>query len=412
MSTQDKRNKRSTLAKQLHALVKDHPKDEAWTSEHQKKYDNMVAEIEQLDGELTREQKALDLQASVALSNQERADRHGISLDEAEQMGEDARAAYSNYLRGGVEALSDEQRTLLNRRLQNPNNTMSTTTGSEGGFLTQEELAPEIAVAMKAYGGMRQIARVVPTSTGSTIPWPTSDATSETGEWLGQNSEANDEDTSFGVRNIDMWKASSKTVAVPFELLQDSQFDIIGHVNDIIGMRLGRVTEDAFINGSGTNQPHGLLADITAGKVGGSTTMITYDDIIDLQHSVDPAYRNSAGCGFMFHDQTLKVLRKLKDSEGRPLWLPGIAGNDPATLAGKQYVINQHMPQMAANAKSVAFGDFSKYIVRDMSQMMFFRFTDSAYTRKGQVGFLAMMRCGGRYVDVGGAIKYFQNAAS
>ena len=45
MSMQDKRNKRSTLAKQLHALVKDHPKDEAWTSEHQKKYDNMVAEI-------------------------------------------------------------------------------------------------------------------------------------------------------------------------------------------------------------------------------------------------------------------------------------------------------------------------------------------------------------------------------
>lgn len=66
---------------------------------------------------------------------------------------------------------------------------------------------------------------------------------------------------------------------------------------------------------------------------------------------------------------------------------------------------------MAANAKSIMFGDFSKYIVRDVSQMLFFRFTDSAYSRKGQVGFLAFMRCGGRFVDVGGAVKYYQNSA-
>ncbi|WP_350624306.1 phage major capsid protein, partial [Pseudoalteromonas sp. 24-MNA-CIBAN-0067] len=72
--------------------------------------------------------------------------------------------------------------------------------------------------------------------------------------------------------------------------------------------------------------PHGILADTTAGKVGGSgqTSIITLEDLIDLEHSVDPAYRRSAQCGFMMNDSTIKVVKKLKDTQGRPLWLPGM----------------------------------------------------------------------------------------
>jgi predicted phage gp36 major capsid-like protein len=41
-----------------------------------------------------------------------------------------------------------------------------------------------------------------------------------------------------------------------------------------------------------------------------------------------------------------------------------------------------------------------------------FRFTDSAYTKLGQVGFLAWMRSAGNFIDVGGAVKLFVNAAT
>jgi len=203
-------------------------------------------------------------------------------------------------------------------------------------------------------------------------------------------------------------------IAVPFQLLQDNMFNLEAYINEQIGNRIGRTSEDAFINGSGTGQPHGLLADITAGKVGaaGQIASILYDDLVDLEHSVDPAYRRSGKCGFMMHDTSLKVIKKLKDTTGRPIWLPGIESGEPNAILGRPYAVNQQLPTMEANAKSIAFGDFSKYIVRDVSQILLFRFTDSAYSRKGQVGFLAFMRTGGRYIDVGGAIKYYQNSAT
>jgi HK97 family phage major capsid protein len=413
MSIQALRDQRNKIAVALNKLVADQ-KDSAWNDEHQIKYDGMVSEIESIDNNLDRQQKVLDLGAKHSLSNRQRSEHEGISEDEAEHLNNQSRSAYANFLRGGMEALNDEQRTALSNRLRNPNNTMSTTTGSQGGYLTENEVAPEIAKALKEFGGMRQIARVVNTETGSTIPWPTADSTSVMGEWLAQNAGASGADPVFGTRNIDTHKLSSKVIAVPFELLQDNLFDIESYVNEQIVERIGRTSEAAYINGSGTGQPHGLLADITAGKVGltGQTASLIFDDLIDIEHSVDPAYRKSPSAGYMFADTTLKGIRKLKDTTGRPIWLPGLSAADPDTINNYQYVINQHMPVMAANAKSLAFGDFSKYIIRDVMSMMTFRFTDSAYTKLGQVGFLAMMRTGGRYIDVGGAIKYFQNSAT
>jgi HK97 family phage major capsid protein len=67
---------------------------------------------------------------------------------------------------------------------------------------------------------------------------------------------------------------------------------------------------------------------------------------------------------------------------------------------------------MAASAKSIAFGDFSYYKIRDVMDVQMFRFTDSTYTKLGQVGFLAWMRSAGNFIDVGGAVKLFVNAAT
>lgn len=414
MSIQQKREQRKGLAVTLNQLVTDHPKDEAWSDDKQKKYDDLVNKIDALDGDLDRQQKVFDLQAKSKQTIQDSADQGGISTDEAEHQIHQEKAAYASWLRGGMSALNEEQRSAVQNRINSPKNTMSTGTGSEGGYLTADEIAPGISQALKAYGGMRELATVVPTATGSTIPWPTANATAEQGEWLAENGTAGDEDTTFGVRNIETHMISSKVITVPFQLLQDTQFNLEGYINEQIGMRIGRTSEDAFINGTGTSMPHGILTDTTAGKVGvsGQTSIITLDDLIDLEHSVDPAYRRSAQCGFMMNDSTIKVVKKLKDTQGRPLWLPGIEASEPNTILGKAYATNQHIPVMAANAKSVLFGDFSKYIVRDVSQMLFFRFTDSAYSRKGQVGFLAFMRTGGRCIDVGGAVKYYQNAAA
>jgi len=213
-----------------------------------------------------------------------------------------------------------------------------------------------------------------------------------------------------------VFKYSSKSIALPFELLQDSMFNIEGYISNLLQLRKGRIHNRHHTVGTGTNQPRGIVTAAAAGKVGatGQTVTVTYDDLVDLEHSVDPYYR-SAG-KWMMHDDTLRALRKLKDGNGRPIFVPGYEqgnpGGAPDRLLGREIVINQHMPVMAANAKSILFGDFSKYLIRDVMDTTLFRMTDSAFTLKGQVGFVAFSRSGANMVDVGGAIKYYQNSAT
>ena len=142
----------------------------------------------------------------------------------------------------------------------------------------------------------------------------------------------------------------------------------------------------------------------------GQTTSVIYEDLVDLEHSVDPAYRAEAE--FMFHDDTLKVLKKLKDADGRPLWLPGVAVREPDTILGYNYVINQDMPIMAANAKSILFGDFSKYMIRDVMDLMLLRLVER-YADFAQVGFIAFSRHDGDLLDAGtNPIKHYANSAT
>ena len=119
---------------------------------------------------------------------------------------------------------------------------------------------------------------------------------------------------------------------------------------------------------------------------------------------------------WMFADSTLKVVRKIKDSEGRPIFVPGYEqgnpGGAPDRLLGRPIAINDDVPAMAANAKSILFGDFRKYVIRRVMDLTMFRMTDSAFTTQGQIGFIAFERMGGNLVDAGGAVKHYANSAT
>jgi HK97 family phage major capsid protein len=213
-------------------------------------------------------------------------------------------------------------------------------------------VAGQLYDAMKAFGTMRAVAEVFRTADGKPLSFPTSDGTAEVGEWLAQNTTATGADPTFGTASLNVYKASSKIVAVPYELLQDSVIDVEAFVRRRLGQRLGRLGNTAFTVGVGTTQPDGIVPKATAGKVGttGQTLTIIYDDIVDLVHSVDPAYR-ATGCAFMTNDSLLKVLRKLKDTAGRPIWIPsydqGIrfgANNESKSAIGEGGFMGQEQP--------------------------------------------------------------------
>ena len=406
MSIQALREQRGKIANALQELV---AKPEWDATTDQPTYDNAMAEIDQIDAKIKRIQDA-----NAKLADQTRGDEIAEAADrKARNTGDKGLGIYAKWLKGGDKALNADDWAHIQ-------NTMSTTTGSEGGFTVDSEVASTVLDALKAFGGMRGVSTVIQTSGVGAMSFPTSDGTTEEGEIVAENQSATDEDVSFGTISLPVYKFSSKVVAVPFELLQDSNVDIEAFVRSRLVTRLGRITNKLFTTGTGTGQPNGVVTaapiGVTAANSTSQVTAVTYDSLVALQHSVDPAYREQGNMRWMFNDNTLMKLRQIKDEQNRPIFVPGYeTGNPegaPDRLLGAPITINQNVADMSANARSIMFGDFSHYHIRDVMAVEMFRFTDSAFTKKGQVGFLAWMRTGGNLVDVGGAIRVFVNAAS
>ncbi|MFA9232067.1 MAG: phage major capsid protein [Microgenomates group bacterium] len=409
MSIQALRERRGTIAAALKELVAK-PEFDAVTD--QATYDNAMAEVDKIDASIKR---INDANAKLA----EDASNHSVA-DVAARIGRDKgkpeMTLYSKWLKSGDNGLSAAEWADIR-------NTMSTTTTTEGGFTVQSDVAAALIDALKDFGGMRSVATILRTEKGNPLSFPTSDGTSEVGEWIAENVTATALDPVFGSRSLPVYKASSKIAAVPFELLQDSQIDIEAFVNGRLAARLGRITNTGYTVGTGTAQPTGLITAATAGVTAANATSqvsaIIYDSVVNLIHSVDPAYRVLGNCRFMMNDASIKVIRQVKDTAGRPIFVPGYDGTHgnlpafsaPDTLCGYPIVTNQDIAVMAAGAKSIAFGDFSYYYIRDAMDISMFRFTDSAYAKLGQVGFLAWMRSGGNLLDTG-AVRLFVNAAT
>lgn len=400
MTIQALRAKRVEIANKMKAHVE---KEGAWTSERQAEFENMNAEISQIDNQIKAIEASLQVQEGLSAADEQTARFRNVSTENAAELRREVLVAY---LRGGKDGI---QNLIQSGRIQN-----AQTVGSPagGGYTVTREMFGAIQAAMKAIGGVRDLATVLNTAAGNPLDFVVVDATSEEGAILGESQQTPDLDTSFGTAQIGAFKYTSKAIAVSLELLQDSEFDIEAYIVELLGLRLGRITNRHYTVGTGTGQPRGVVTAASVGAVAatGGAADITLNDLINLEHSVDPIYRGAAR--FMFHDGTLRKIKQLTDTTGRPLWLPGIAAGAPDTILNYGYQINQHMPVMAANAKSVLFGDFKKYLIRDVMGATMYRNTDSKYNELGMVGFHSLLRSSGDMIDIGGAIKAFQNSAT
>jgi HK97 family phage major capsid protein len=410
------RERRNVKAQEANTLNARFPADQRMPAADAAALDTLLAEIEAIDGDITRESRLAKLAAEQTDNLLDRV-RDNATRDPSKQT--EHSKALRAFLGGGISALDDRQRQELTARV-NPDirQAMSTTTTTEGGYTVATEYMRSLEAAMKAYGGMLDVADIIRTASGADMNFPTTDATAEVGEIVGQNTGASLGETTFGNTALSVYKYSSKKIALPWELLQDSFLDIEAYIQELLAIRLGRITNLHFTTGTGTGQPRGIVTGAVLGKTGttGQTTSVIYDDLVDLEHSINRAYRRSAKFGWMMADSSLKVVRKIKDSQGRPIFVPGYEtgapGGAPDRLLGRAITINDDVAAMAANAKSILLGDFSKYKVRQVMDLTLFRMIDSAFTLNGQVGFVAFQRIGGNLVDAGGSVKYYANSAT
>ncbi|WP_439539475.1 phage major capsid protein [Sphingomonas sp.] len=410
------RDQRADKAKEARNLLDTNTGDK-WSKDIENQVDAIYEEIDRIDAQIARAEKQAKIDGDTAAQEGANEGRerllNGLPPEQRERV-ERYSNAFRSFILNGERGMTNEE--VLALREGPIQNAQSTGTPSEGGYLVPTGWGGQLLEALKAFGGMRNVANVIATAGGNPLPWPTVDETSVEGEIVAENASASDGDAAFGTIQIGAYKYSSKVFTIPFELLQDAGpgIDVEAFVRRAAAQRIARITNKHFTTGTGTGQPQGIVTAAASGKVGttGQTLTVTHDDLVDLEHSVDPAYRELQTVGFMFHDTTLRNLKKLKDGENRPLWQPGISVKEPDVLLGYRYTINQAMPVMAANAKSILFGDLHSYMIRDIMQVTLFRFDDSAFVKKGQIGFLAWSRHDGKLVTAGSPVKYYQNSAT
>ena len=327
-------------------------------------------------------------------------------------------SAFRNFMANGTEGLDAEQKQMLQSRFVK--NAAQTLTTSGGGYLIPTDLERDLEVALKFYGGILGNVGTLETGTGNPLDYPTMNDTTNTGRIIGINTQVTNTALTFGQVAFSSYIFSSDIVLIPLALLQDAVFDVNSLVANALGERLGRLLNTKLTVGSGSSEPNGIVtAAVAAGNTvtasTGGATSVTYNNLVDLEHAVDPLYR--AKGKYMFHDSTLKALKKLVDGSNRPLWQPALTasfgqGAEPSIL-DHPYVINNDMAAMAANADSILFGDLTKYKYRKVAGGTTMMRLTERYADYLQVGIMAFLRADGQLLDAGThPVAVFVNSAS
>lgn len=389
--------------------------DDGWSTEDRTNWDAAEAELQQVSADIERFERAAKLE-KIDYSNV--IDTRGGGELETPEAIEEQRAAkyeraFNTYIRHGMERLETEERHLLLQNQASPElRAQGVGTTTAGGFLVPPGYREVLSETLKAYGGLINYANVITTSTGNPLQWPTNDDTGNVGAILSENTQITQQDVTLGSRTLGAFVYTSKLVLVSLQLLQDSAFNLDSWLPKKLGQRLGRAIAAHLITGTGTTMPVGIANNPTIGKTGltGQTLTVIYDDLVDLEHSLDPAYRTQ-NCRYLMNDATLKVIRKLKDTTGRPLWVPVPAPGFPSTVNGWPYVIDQGVAVPGANAISILFGDFNLgYIVRQVVDVQMVRLAER-YADFLQVGFFGFQRLDAAPDDPN-AVKAYKHSAT
>ena len=258
-----------------------------------------------------------------------------------------------------------------------------------------DEYERTLVQALEEENVFRRLAKVIQTSSGDRkIPVV---ATKGTASWIDEEGAYTESDDSFGQVSIGAYKLGTM-IKVSEELLNDSVFDLESYISREFARRIGAKEEEAFFTGDGSGKPLGILAATGGAETGvtaASATAITADELIDLFYSLKAPYRRNAV--WVLNDSTIKAIRKLKDNQGQYLWQPSLTAGAPDLLLGKPVRTSAYMPAIAADAKTIAFGDFSYYWIADRQGRSFKRLNE-LYAATGQVGFLASQRVDGKLI--------------
>jgi HK97 family phage major capsid protein len=399
------------------------------TAEERQEYDRLEADVDKCGERIKAETKLraseLELETRDADGRQFQGGNTRTEVFGSDEYNE----AYVRYLRDGEVSLDSETRSVLAAGTgEKRDQAIGTTT--LGGYLVPTDFQKELVLHAQQAGTMRQTrVNVIVTSNGEPLQVPKTTAHGAA-SWVTEGNASTGADETFGQVTLNAYTAR-RLVKVSVELVEDNAVNLLTYLGRAIGQAIGKLENTGYVQGlgGGSGQPQGVVGTASLGKTGanGQTASVTADDIFDLFYSVIPPYRQNGE--WMLADSSIKLIRKLKDSTNNYIWSPTsgvasvLANGAPDTLLGKGLWSDPDMPAMAAGNKSILFGDFSAYTIRDVGQTgpdpsarpmggfgvirMNERYMDGL-----QIGFLGYHRTDGNLIDQTGAIKYYANSAT
>jgi len=388
------REKRAALVNEMnHIVAAAQSEGRSLNAEENQKFDAIENDVRALGESAEKIERAEQMKKEIAAGREARAEQKEITK----------REAFSKYLRHGLGALSNEERSLVEQRGTDP---QLTTPGSAGGFLVPEDFSNVLDVATKFTGEVERLAQVLNTQSGATLPYPKVNDTSVVGAILSEGSGEVVSDMTFAALNLGAYTYSSKIVKVSYQLLQDAAFDLDAFLVDTLGQRIARGQNAHFTTGDGSSKPTGIIAAGSSALTTASATAITADEILTLIHSIDKSYRNSPKFALMGADSTAAAIRKLGvgSSNDFPVFIPGMAAGEPDRVFGVPFYVNNDMAAIAATNKPLVAADFSKYVVRNAGGVQMLRLNER-YADALLVGFIAYKRSDAGAID-SSAIKF------
>jgi HK97 family phage major capsid protein len=373
--------KRGKLAETLHAFLDSHRVGDVLPAEHEEAYQKMDGEITALTHEIERQNKlnALDLELSRP--------------QDAPLLGKPTKPETAKTGRA-----SDEYKTAmlsaLRTNFKRVNNVLEEGNDANGGYLVPDEYDSRLIDGLTEENILRKLGTTIKTSGEHKINLA---GTKPAAAWIDEGGALVFSDATFAQIVLDAHKLHV-AVKVTEELLYDNAFNLESYIINQFSKALGNTEEDAFLNGNGTGKPTGILAATGGGQTGvttASATAITSDEVLNLVYALKRPYRKSAA--FITNDQTLAVIRKLKDGNGAYLWQPSYQAGEPDRLLGYAVHTSAYVPTVAAGAAVLAFGDYSYYNIGDRGSRSFAELKE-LYAGNGMVGFVAKERVDGKLV--------------
>ncbi len=266
---------------------------------------------------------------------------------------------------------------------------------SEGGYTVPDEFEHQLIEGLEDENIMRGLVHTITTGSGEhKIPLVASHGT---GSWVEEEQQIPESDDSFSQVTLSAHKFATM-IRISRELLNDSAFDLAAYIAHEFVRRAGAAEEQAILAGDGSHKPIGLLHDTLGAQVGvttASSTAITADELIDMQHSLKSGYRRKA-CWIM-NDATISAIRKLKDGQGQYIWQPGIKEGAPDMLFNQKVLMSNYMPLIGAGNKVILYGDYTYYWLAEREGRTLERLNE-LYAVTDQVGFKMTERLDGRLI--------------